>query len=143
ASGVEALEPVMADRHLMAFAMKGIDDMGARFLVVFDQQNLHGAANQIWKSHCPGNGQRMQADEPGSRADARFCRGAGPRTHAAVRKAGDRPLPPPSPCASIAATLAGDRSSTGNRDPTESARRADSIVTSVCASTCRSDRHDQ
>jgi hypothetical protein len=38
----QPLQPVMADRDLMAGAGKGIHDMGGGFLVVFDQQNLHG-----------------------------------------------------------------------------------------------------
>jgi len=59
AGGAESLQPIMADSDVMAFAMKGVDDMGGSLLVVFNQQYLHRHSGGVPDRNSDANDTRM------------------------------------------------------------------------------------
>jgi hypothetical protein len=52
------LPAVMADRDLMAITLKGINNMGGSFVIVFDQQDLHRRHTKGWGTSFSGQDQR-------------------------------------------------------------------------------------
>jgi hypothetical protein len=47
----------------MPLASEGIDDMRGCFLVVFNQQYLHGTHQKLRTRYCPANERSLQAEE--------------------------------------------------------------------------------